>query len=194
MVSAILLAAGKSERMGSFKQLLPLGGKTFVEHSVDNLVASPVGEVIVITGHNEDAVRRSLQGRPIRLVHNPDYELGMATSIICGFRHISAESTAAMIALADQPLIPTVVMQQLISAYRETRPLILVPTHRGKRGHPIIISRQFASDVEAMDIAIGLRQLLSRHSNRIGYLEVESDTILLDFDYPEDYNRITSQS
>ncbi|HEY6329032.1 MAG TPA: nucleotidyltransferase family protein, partial [Blastocatellia bacterium] len=174
MVSAILLAAGKSERMGRFKQLLPLGGKTFIECCVENLLASPAGEVIVVTGHNEQAIRRTLEGQPIQLVHNPDYELGMATSIVRGFRHISRESTAGMIALADQPTIPASVMDQLIIAYRKTDPLILVPTHRERRGHPIIISRQLASEVESMDLSIGLRQVLSAHASGIECLEVET--------------------
>src|SRR5260370_42256837 len=81
MISAVLLAAGKSERMGAFKQLLPIDGKTFVEACADNLLASRAGEAIVVTGYNQAAVRAALAGRPLRIVNNPDYETGMGAAI-----------------------------------------------------------------------------------------------------------------
>ena len=189
-ISAILLAAGKSERMGAFKQLLPLGGKTFVESCVDNLLASSAAEVIVVTGHNESAVRQVLAGRRVRFAYNPNYQLGMATSIIRGFEAVSGTSAAVMIALVDQPLVATAVIDKLISEYRASNSLILIPRHNGKRGHPILMSTRLKHDVESMDLSEGLRAVIETHALDISYVEVDSDSILVDFDYPEDYERI----
>jgi molybdenum cofactor cytidylyltransferase len=187
MISGILLAAGKSERMGSFKQLLAINGKSFVECCVDNLAAAGLDEIVVVTGHNEAAVRGVLEGRNVRFAHNPEYERGMASSIICGFRGISPRSDAVVIALVDQPLVQPATIHQLILAYEAERPAIIVPTHQGKNGHPIVISITLAEAVLAMDIDVGLREVLRIHQHQIKHVEVESPAILIDFDYPEDY-------
>ena len=96
MIAAVLLAAGKSERMGKFKQLLPIGGKTFVEACVDNLLASKADEVLVVTGHNEAAVRAVLADRPIRIVNNPEYETGMGSSIRRGIESTTSRQCATV--------------------------------------------------------------------------------------------------
>jgi molybdenum cofactor cytidylyltransferase len=189
MVSAILLAAGKSERMGAFKQLLPLGAKSFVECCVDNLLASAVTEVVVVTGHNHAAIEKVLEDRPVRFAHNPDYQLGMAGSIIRGFRSVSAASVAVMIALADQPLIQTDVMDRLINVYGGTRPAVVVPRYMGSNGHPIIVSRQLGGEIESMNLTVGLRQVLRAHTAETEYVEIGTKSVLIDFDYPEDYQR-----
>jgi molybdenum cofactor cytidylyltransferase len=190
MVSAILLAAGRSERMGAFKQLLPLGTKTFVECCVDNLLASAVAEVVVVTGHNHAAVEKVLEDRPVRFAHNPDYRSGMAGSIIRGFRSVSTASNAVMIALADQPLIQTDVMDRLISVYCETGPAAVVPRYLGANGHPIIVNRRLAGEIESMDLTMGLREVLRAYTAQTEYVEVGTESVLVDFDYPEDYQRI----
>src|SRR5512143_2764872 len=105
MISAILLAAGESRRMGEFKQLLTFAGKTFVECCADQLLGSRAGEVIVVTGHREADVRRALGNRPLRPVHNPDYREGMASSVKRGVAAVSPNAVAVLIALADQPQI-----------------------------------------------------------------------------------------
>src|SRR6266481_5551917 len=108
MIAAVLLAAGESRRMGDFKQLLRLGNKTFVEHCVDNLLASTVEEVIVVTGHREAEVPRAIANRPVKFVHNGDYQSGgMASSIKHGVRHVSDKADACVISLVDQPRIET---------------------------------------------------------------------------------------
>jgi len=190
MISAVLLAAGKSERMGRFKQLLPLGRKTFVECCVDNLLASGLDEVIVVTGHNEEAVRSVLAGRPVQFAYNVDYGLGMASSIVRGFRSVSASNDAVMIALADQPLITPEAIKQLIRAYQRSSPLITIPRYLGRTGHPIIIAKRLASEIESMDLQVGLRQVIAANISKVHYVEVDEEGILLDFDYPEEYRQI----
>src|SRR4030095_12032605 len=117
MISAILLAAGESRRMGDFKQLLPFGNKTFVEQCVDIIREAQIGEIIVVTGHREADVRRALGERNVRYAHNPDYNLGMATSIKCGVQAVSVGSQAFLIALVDQPQITAEVISRIIQEY-----------------------------------------------------------------------------
>src|SRR5260370_12196880 len=155
MISAVLLAAGKSERMGAFKQLLPIDGKTFVEACADNLLASRAGEVIVVTGYNQAAVRAALAGRPVRIVNNPDYETGMGASIRCGVESVSSETTGILIALGDQPLIGPNVLNQIISEYEDSAPPILIPTYMGRKGHPIVLNSALKHEIISMDPGIG---------------------------------------
>jgi molybdenum cofactor cytidylyltransferase len=190
MISAVLLAAGKSERMGKFKQLLLIDGRTFVEVCADNLLASRAGELIVVTGYNEAAVREALLGRAIRIVNNPDYEIGMGSSIIRGIESAASDSTGFLIALADQPLIGTHVLNKVISEYENRTPLILIPTYLGKKGHPIVLNATLKQEVISMNPRVGLKQVTEAHSGSIHYFEVASDSVLLDFDYPEDLDRL----
>lgn len=190
MISAILLAAGQSQRMGRFKQLLVVAGKTFVERCIDTLLASRIDEVIVVTGHRESDVRRVIARRPVRFAHNPNYMEGMSTSIKRGVEAVSPEADAVMIALVDQPLIEVDVIDLLIAVYSKDRPLIVVPRHKGRSGHPIIMDMKLREEILSMDDAKGLKPVRDAHSHEAVYIEVESESILIDFDLPEDYERI----
>jgi molybdenum cofactor cytidylyltransferase len=190
MISAVLLAAGESRRMGEFKQLLPLGGKTFVECCVDNLLASRAGEVIVVTGHRGADVRGAVGERPVRFAHNPDYRDGMSSSVKRGVEAISERSRACLIALVDQPQIGVDVINRVIEAYEKDEPLIVIPTYEGRNGHPIILDLKLKGEVLAIDPARGLREVVRARAGQVARVEIPTEAILTDFDYPEDYRRI----
>lgn len=190
MISAILLAAGESQRMGEFKQLLMLDGKSFVEHCVDNLLASRAGEVLVITGHRDADVRRAIGERPVRFAHNDDYRMGMSASVKRGVQAITDEARACLVALVDQPQISTRIINRVIDAYLDARPLIVVPTYDGRKGHPIILDLQLKDEILAMDAAQGLRQVITAHASDSLRVEVADDAVLMDCDFPEDYARL----
>lgn len=189
MISAILLAAGESRRMGDFKQLLDYRGRTFVECCADNLLAAHLDEVIVVTGHRQADVRRALSARSVRVVYNEDYRAGMSSSIQCGVRALDARTEAVLIALADQPQIPTAVINQVIAAYHTQGSRIVIPTYDGRRGHPVLLSAQLQNEILAIDPAIGLKQVVVANQAATFYTEVSNDEVLWDFDYPEDYER-----
>jgi molybdenum cofactor cytidylyltransferase len=193
MISAVLLAAGESRRMGKFKQLLPLGGKTFVECCADNLLASRVDDVIVVTGHREADVRSAIGNRPVRFAHNPDYRDGMSSSIKRGIDAISKEAHACLIALADQPQIGADVINRVIEAYEQDETLIVIPAYEGRNGHPIILDLKLRDEILAIDPDEGLRQVVHAHSNEIVRVEISTDAVLTDFDFPEDYERLLEQ-
>jgi len=189
MVSAIVLAAGQSKRMGRFKQLLTLGGKTFVECCVDNLLASEAEEVVVVTGHRDADVRAALAGRPVRFANNPEFREGMASSVKTGVRALAEDPGACLIALVDQPEIGIDVFNLVIETYLKESPLIVLPTYRGRRGHPLLVDLKLKDEVLQMDPKLGLRQVVNAHRDQTRFVEVETETVLLDFDTPEDYER-----
>ena len=194
MISAILLAAGESRRMGSFKQLLQFAGKTFVESCIDSLLASRVDEVVVVTGHRHREVRNAIGSRPVRVVHNPDYEFGMSSSVKCGVEALPLDTQACLIALVDQPQMETGIINRVIEAYLEHLPLIVIPNYNGRNGHPIIIDLSLRKEILKMDARQGLRQVVHAHPDRLLLVTVDSDTILIDFDLPEDYERLSEKT
>ena len=193
MISAILLAAGESRRMGEFKQLLRLGDKTFVEHCVDNLLASHVDEVIIVTGHRELEARRAIGDRPVRFAHNADYQSGMASSIKRGVQALSESTRACVLALVDQPQIGAGVINLVIETYEKTPAIIVIPTYGGRNGHPILFDVSLKEEILTINLEQGLRQVVRGHLDQVARVEVSSRAVLEDCDLPEDYERILRQ-
>jgi molybdenum cofactor cytidylyltransferase len=194
MISAILLAAGESRRMGEFKQLLMFAGRTFVECCADHLLASRVDELIVVTGHREADVRRALGGRPVRLAHNADYREGMSSSVKRGIAAASPAATAVLVALVDQPQIDSGIINRVITEYETHPSLIIIPTYGRRNGHPVLLDLQLRDELLAFDAAKGLRQVIHAHADDVLHVEVATDAVLMDFDYPEDYQRVIKPS
>jgi molybdenum cofactor cytidylyltransferase len=189
MLSGIVLAAGESRRMGSFKQLLRYGDKTMVEAVVDNLLGSKLDEVVVVVGHRADEVRKVIKDRPVIVAVNKDYQLGMLSSAKCGISHVSKESDAALIALADQPFIESGIVNRAIDGFLSGDKGIAIPTYEGRRGHPVIIDLKYRDEIMGLDEGVGLRQLMLNHPDDILYIEVAREEITRDLDYAEDYRR-----
>jgi molybdenum cofactor cytidylyltransferase len=190
MISAILLAAGQSRRMGEFKQLLPFAGRTVVECCADHLLASRVDELIVVTGHREADVRRALGGRALRLAHNADYLDGMSASVKCGIAAVSPAATAVLVALVDQPQIEPAIINRIIAEYESRPSLVVIPTYGGRNGHPVLIDLKLRDELLTFDGSQGLRQVIHAHAADLLHIEVATDAVLTDFDYPEDYQRM----
>ena len=179
--------------MGEFKQLLPFGGKTFVECCVDNLLASNVDQVVVVTGHRHREVRDAIANRPVRFVHNADYEFGMSGSIKRGIEVLSTDVQACLVALVDQPQIGPNVVNQVIDAYKQIRSLVVVPHFGGRNGHPVLLDLSLREQILSMKESEGLRQVVRANSDRLTRIESSTDAVLTDFDWPDDYQRIKAQ-
>lgn len=190
IITAVLLAAGESRRMGDFKQLLRLGDKTFVEHCVDQLLASGVGEVIVVTGHRESDVQRAIGDRSVRFAHNAEYRSGMASSIKRGIRAASENARAFLIALVDQPQIQAETIRQLIQAYEVKPAGIVIPRYDGRNGHPILLDGRLRDEILNMSLEDGLREVVREHADEVLRIDVSSRTVVDDCDLPEDYQRL----
>lgn len=188
-ISGILLAAGLSTRMGEPKQLLPFGESTIVETVVDSMLGAKFDEVIVVVGHCAAQIQEQLGERPVKIVFNPDYHEGMLTSAQAGIQALK-ESDAFALMLVDQPFITSALIDGVIDAYVQTRKGIALPSYNYKRGHPAIFHRRYADDILALGAESGgVRTLFKRYGDDIHYVTVDTDRVLRDIDYREDYER-----
>jgi len=165
MISAIVLAAGESRRMGETKQLLPWGGKTVLGHLLDTLLSSSVDEVILVLGHEADRIRERVANRKIKVVFNPDYRKGMSTSLRHGLMAMNPAAEAFLVVLADQPAITSPIIDHLIDSFRRFQPgkSIVAPAFRGRRGHPVLFDRKYREEFGGLTGEVGGREILARH-------------------------------
>ncbi len=182
MVSSILLAAGKSKRMGKPKQLMPWGQSTMVEQTIDNLLGSAVKEVIVVLGHRAEEVIKIIAAKPVKLAINPDYEQGMSTSIIAGLNLVDSQAQAVMLALGDQPLIDCQTINRLIEEFYNHDKGIAIPTYQGRRGHPVIFTMKYKEKLRELQGDIGGRQIIKDHPKDVLEVAVNCEGICVDFD------------
>ena len=186
-ISAILLAAGESTRMGRLKALLPWQDSTLVEYQVESLQRAGVAEVVLVVGHRWDEVEAPVKGKPgVKTVVNPDYRQGKTTSIKAGLRHLSSTVQGILVLAVDQPRPPHI-LESLIKAHQERAALITCPVYRGHTGHPLIFASSLLPELMAItEEAQGLREGTHRHSEDTHRLEVDSPIVLVDVNSPED--------
>ena len=191
MIGAIVLAAGRSTRMGQTKQLLQWEGKILLNHVLDELRRSRVDERILVLGHDAERVLRAAQTGGVRVVVNHDYVQGMITSIQRGLAALPEEAEGFFIVLGDQPEIPAEIYDRLIDEFHLVHPRkgILIPTCQGRRGHPTLFSGKYRDEAMRITGDVGLRPILQAHPEDILTVAVDSDAILLDIDTPEDFQR-----
>lgn len=193
MISGIVLAAGESKRMGRTKQLLSFGSSTILEHVVDNLLRSKVGEVILVLGHESGRIKARFEGSPIKLAVNADYQQGMSTSIRCGILAASPESEACLIALGDQPLIRSEVVDRLISTYQECGKGIIVPVYGEMAGHPVIFDMKYREELLALTGDKGGKAIVTAFPDDVAQVEVDTASVIYDVDKWEDYQQVLEQ-
>ncbi len=188
-VSALVLAAGESTRMGSTKQLMKLGQKTILETTVDNILKSEVKEVIVVLGHKAEKAAKLLNDRPIIVAVNRNYQQGISTSISAGLKFIGPSTQAIIFALADQPFVDAGTINRLIDEFLCHQKGIVVPCYQGKRGNPTIFSRKYKHEFLSLRGDIGGREIMLRHPEDVLEVNVGCSGVLTDLDTIEDYLR-----
>jgi molybdenum cofactor cytidylyltransferase len=186
-IAAIILAAGRSTRMGGpNKMLAELDGKKLVRIAAEQALASKASEVIVVTGHQADLVERALAGLKVKLVKNPDFAGGLASSVKAGIAAVPARADGAVICLGDMPLIDAQLIDRLIEAFAPDRGnLIVVPVADGRRGNPVLWSRRFFNELMTLDGDIGARHLIAKHAEAVAEVPVEGNGAFLDIDTPQ---------
>ena len=186
-IAAVVLAAGASTRMGTAKQLLQIDGRPLVQHVLDNVQRSGVGEIILVLGHSAAAIQRELKLEGAKVVVNENFLQGMGTSLKSGLARVDSQVQAALIILADQPFVRPETLDQLIAAHERTRAQIVIPTYRGFRGNPVLLDRSVFPEVMGLSGDIGCRAIFGEHQDGIVKLEVGDVGILLDIDQKSDY-------
>ena len=194
-VAAVLLAAGRSTRMGAVnKMLAEIGGKSLVRIAAEQAVASRAQPVIVVTGHERERVEIALKGLPVRLVHNPNFSEGLGTSLKAGITCVPQEADAAIICLADMPQVDAALIDRLIAAFDPERgALVVVPSIDGRRGNPVVWSRRFFHDLMSIQGDIGARHLIINYTEAVVEVPVSGDAALVDVDTPESLSAVKAE-
>ena len=195
MISAIILAAGQSRRMGQPKMLLPWGKMSIVEHVVSIFTAASIKDILVVTGAAHEQIEQTVanfrQRYPVRIVYNPSYLHGeMLSSLQCGLRALISEgkSAAALVGLGDQPQVQERSVRLVCEAFRQTESPLVVPSFQMRRGHPWLVARPLWEELLEMHPPKSPRDFLNGHADDIHYVNVETPSILADLDTPEDYH------
>jgi molybdenum cofactor cytidylyltransferase len=185
-IAALLLAAGKSSRMGANKMLAEIDGRPMVARTAQRLLASRARPIVAVIGNQADEVDAALGKLPVERVRNPDFADGLSTSLIRGLAELPADIEGVVVCLGDMPLIAGRDVDRLIAAFSplEGR-AIVVPTRRGQRGNPILWSRQFFAEMQVLTGDQGARRLIEEHADLVAEIEMDSDAILIDIDTPE---------
>jgi molybdenum cofactor cytidylyltransferase len=187
MLSAILLAAGRSERMGRLKQLMPFGESTILEQVLDNLLGAKIDEVIVVVGHQAEEITKAIATKPVKIMFNPNYEEGMSTSIIAGLILVDPNAEAVILALGDQPLVDSQTINRLIDEFQKQDKGIAVPTYKGKRGHPVIFAIKYKAELFELKGDIGAREVIKNHPDDLLEVAVDNEGVIADIDTEKDY-------
>lgn len=190
-VGAIVLAGGQSVRMGQPKVLLPWEkNKTIIEHITLQLIRSRIHHIRVVTGFYADEVKALIKPLGVKVVHNRSHKTGeMLSSLKAGLRTMPDNMAATLVVLGDQPRIQPKVIYQLLSAYARGEGDLLIPSYRMRRGHPILIGRQYWAEILSLKRNQVLRDVINSHSDKITHIDVNTDSILRDVDTPEDYRQ-----
>jgi molybdenum cofactor cytidylyltransferase len=193
VIPAVVLAAGKSTRMGRPKAMLPLGGsETFLTRIVRTLREAEVEDVVIVLGHEPDAIVESLarSGLSPRFVINRQYESGQLSSVVAGLRAIDHPGVNAMLlTLVDAPFVSATTVRAVLERYRATRAPIVRPVQGALHGHPVVIDRSLFGAIRAADPEAGAKPIVRAHASASGDLVVEDDGAFLDVDTPEEYAR-----
>jgi molybdenum cofactor cytidylyltransferase len=185
-IAAIVLAAGRSTRMGGPNKLLAeVGGKPLARIAAEEALASRADPVIVVTGHQRERVEQALAGLKVRFVHNPEFADGLSTSLKAGIAAVPAEADGAIVCLGDMPQVRAALIDRMIAAFDPARgALVVVPTIEGKRGNPVLWSRRFFPELAALEGDVGARHLIGAYGEAL--TEVPADAAaLIDIDTPE---------
>lgn len=190
MISAIVLAAGQSKRMGEPKMLLPWGSTSVLAHVIEILGKSEITEIVVVTGAEGARIQESISGYNVGIVFNENYTNDdLLSSIQRGISVQRPETQAALICLGDQPQVQERTVQVVCEAFHKTQGKLVVPSYQMRRGHPWLVARELWKELLAMKSPQTPRDFLNKHAKEIEYVNVESPSVVEDLDTPEDYLR-----
>ncbi|TMA10395.1 MAG: nucleotidyltransferase family protein [Deltaproteobacteria bacterium] len=192
MIAAIVLSAGESRRMGSPKALLPIKGKSFIEQIVAALKATKVAKIIVVLGHNPEPIKSKVEPLSVSVVINPDYLKGQLSSLIAAIRSLQADPVkvdGVLVHLVDHPLISRSVVNEMIDRFFESKKLIVIPTYKGKRGHPVLLSSRLFPELLKAPPDQGAKAVVHAHRDETLEMETDDEGVIIDIDTPDEYRQ-----
>ncbi len=189
-VTAVVLAAGESKRMGRSKQLLPWGTTTVLGQTIRVLQRSAVNEVIVVSGAHAEAIEAEVAPFGVKAIYNERFATGgMISSLQTALDQLPENRAAVLVMLADQPMIESLTIDTVIQAYWENRGELIAPVFAGRRGNPVLFGRSYFRELLSLPGGSAPREILRRHEQDLTLVAVESDSILHDIDREADYER-----
>ena len=193
-VAAIVLAAGRSSRMGPHNKLLqPIDGSTIIARVTGAAIGSEARPVIVVTGFEEDRIKEALRGLDVTFANNPNFDEGMSGSIKTGLAALPAGSDGAMILLGDMPEVEASDLRLLMAAFAG-RDAICIPVRDGRRGNPVLWGASYFAEMMRLSGDVGAKQLITKHSEHVIEVPVASNGIFADVDTSADLARLRSRS
>ncbi len=182
-----MLAAGQSRRMGGDNKLLQqVDGRPLLLHALDAADGARAEPVVVVTGHQREAVEALLEERQVERVHNPAYADGLSTSLKAGLAALPADVDGVVVLLGDMPGVSAATIDRLIAAFDPTGgAAICVPSWRGKRGNPVLLARRFFPEIQEIAGDVGAKPILAEYPEQIRTVEMADDAVLTDLDTPE---------
>ena len=191
MISAIILAAGKSLRMGFPKLLLPIEGKSLLQHVIDSTLESKVDDVVVVLGAKAAKLKREIKPGKARIIVNTSYAKGQSTSLRAGLQSINPESRAVIILLGDQPFINNTTINALVDKYKESGSPVVAPVYNGKRGNPVLFDRTLIPELLDASGDQGGRKIVEKYADKIATIEIDSAIVGIDIDTWDDYQKMS---
>jgi molybdenum cofactor cytidylyltransferase len=194
VIPAIVLAAGRSSRMGRAKANLPLDDRdTFLSRIVRTFLDAGVDDVVVVVGHEAETIAGSLSasGLHARFAYNPDYDRGQLSSLVAGLALVDRPGVVAvLVTLVDVPLVSAATVRAVLDHYRHTHAPIVRPTSGARHGHPLLIDRSLFDQLRAADPSTGAKPIVRAHASPVGDLAIADEGAYTDIDTEEEYARL----
>jgi molybdenum cofactor cytidylyltransferase len=194
-IAAVILAAGRSTRMGGPNKLLAhIGGRPLVRIAAEEALASRAKPVIVVTGHQREQVEAAVAGLDVKLVHNPNFAGGLSTSVKAGLAAVPNDVDGAIVCLGDMPQVKAPLIDQLAAAFDpEKGALVVVPTVDGKRGNPVVWSRRFFHELMSLEGDVGARHVIGRYPEAVAEVAVTDKAAFVDIDTPDALEKVKAE-
>jgi molybdenum cofactor cytidylyltransferase len=194
VIPVVILAAGKSTRMGRPKALMPAGnGETFLSRIMRTFLEAGVDDIVVVLGHQAEAIVQAVEARSTtaRFVLNPDYETGQLSSLLAGLAVVDRPGVqACLVTLVDVPFVTAATVRAVMERYREAHAPIVRPVSGSRHGHPVLIDRSLFPLLRAADPGAGAKPVIRAHASTAGDVPVDDDGAFLDIDTPADFERV----
>jgi molybdenum cofactor cytidylyltransferase len=184
-IGGLVLAAGASRRMGCDKALIPYRGRTFLETIIAMLREAGILQVAVVLGHHAEEIQRAADLSGVEVVINSDYRLGQTSSLKAGLRAFAGRDLDAIVlCLVDHPAVSSATIRRLIGAYLESQAPVVVPVFDGRRGHPVLLSRELFGSIHALSADQGANQAIRQYREQTRLVPVHDAGVVLDIDDP----------
>jgi len=189
MICAIVLAAGRSQRMGTQKLLLPFANSSVIARVADAFLEAAVDQVIVVVRPKSEELREAMTGRPVIFVENADLAGDMLSSVRCGLQALPSTVKTIMVSPGDQPSIEPDLIRRMMKAFTLSDRTIFVPVYKNRRGHPLMFGAQYRNELLSSYDNVGLRGLLQTHAAEVGEWPANDAAVLEDLDTPAAFRR-----